>query len=81
MGLLSFEKKAILGGDQKKKGEIAIDKLFLDTKGYHCILSNTNGQNYYFHLNDSRIRPVYKIHGVVIKSIGFDDLTTEETTK
>ncbi len=43
MGLMSFAKKAILGGEQKKKGEIAIDKLFLDPKGFHCILSNNNG--------------------------------------
>ena len=40
----------------KKTKEFIVEKVFLDTKGYHCIFSNNAGQNYYFNCDENKIR-------------------------
>ena len=40
----------------KKTKEFIVEKVFLDTKGYHCIVSNNAGQNYYFNCDENKIR-------------------------
>ena len=51
------------------KGEIT--KLFIDTRGYHCIVSTRGPSVCYLHLNTARIRILQKLRGIKISSVGF----------
>jgi hypothetical protein len=67
--------------DRDKKENLIIERVFLDSKGYHSILSTDGGDNYYINLKDSKVRYLQGVRGKVIKAVAWNENCTEEATK
>ena len=65
--------------------------MFLDPKGIHCIVtrefatgksdSASGAENFYFHLNDNKLRLLTKAQGIKIRSVAWNEKSTEEQTR
>lgn len=72
--------KNFLSNSSKKLNENTIDRVFLDPIGYHCILSNDSGKNWYLNINENKIRYLSKVHDTIISSAAFTENTETDTT-
>ena len=63
------------------KSEDAIENVFLDYDGHHCIISMKNGDCYYLHSKSTKAKKLSKVQGV-IECVAFDrHHVTEASTK
>ena len=66
-----LSKEHFLGLLSQKDKAINIKSLYLDSKGYHCIIIGDMGNNFYLNINESRLKPLPKLKGINIKSLAF----------
>ena len=67
--------------DRDKKDSTIIERVFLDSKGFHAILCADSGDNFYINYKDSKIRYLQGVRGKIIRSIAWSDQCTEEQSK
>jgi hypothetical protein len=48
-----------------------IKNIYLDSKGYHCIIAAEGGNNFYFNYKDNKIKILKELKGQNIKALAF----------
>jgi len=48
-----------------------VKNVYIDPKGWHCIIVAEGGSNYYLNYRDSKIRVLKSLKGINIKAVGF----------
>lgn len=67
-------------GDDKKE-VFNVERVFMDTKGFHVILATDKGENFYFNHMSEKIKYLSKTKGMVITSISWNEDAGEDSTK
>ncbi|XP_038059367.1 vacuolar protein sorting-associated protein 18 homolog [Patiria miniata] len=66
--------------DEVKLGEYQIHKLFLDPTGRHLIISTEQQEVFYLSRTGRKGKPLQKLKGHIIDSIGWNKLNTSDST-
>ncbi|EGR28275.1 hypothetical protein IMG5_179310 [Ichthyophthirius multifiliis] len=62
--------------DDRKEEKIKqkqIEKIFQDTEGNHCIITNNYGDNYYLHYDSTEVIHMAEFKQIIMRAISFDD--------
>lgn len=57
----------------QEKQDISIERVFLEKSGQHCLLSNDQGFNFYWNLEQNQITYMKEV-SVKIKSVAWEDM-------
>ena len=77
--ILNVMRKLPFGDD--KKEIIYIDRVFIDSKGFHTILASDKGENFYFHHQSEKIKYLSKLKGMIVTSISWNEESSDDSTK
>lgn len=77
--IMNVMRKLPFGED--KKEIINIDRIFMDSKGFHTILSSDKGENFYFYYLSEKIKYLSKLKGMIITSVSWNNEATDDSTK
>ena len=75
--LPDLSKEHFLGLLAQKDRQMNIKTVYLDSKGYHCIIVSEMGNNFYLNYQEKKIKILPKLKGVNIKALAFHSSGTE----
>lgn len=70
-------KENFLGLLSTKEKSSTIRNVYLDPKGWHCLVVGDGTNNYYLNYRDGKVKILKELKGVNIKAVGFHGATSE----
>jgi hypothetical protein len=70
-------KENFLGLISSKERSANVKNIYLDSKGWHCIIAGDGGINYYLNYRDSKVKILKELKGVNLKAVSFHGATSE----
>ena len=64
-------KENFLGLLTSKERAASIRNIYIDPKGWHCIIVAEGGQNYYLNYGESKPRLLKELKGISIRAVAF----------
>ncbi|PFH32092.1 Pep3/Vps18/deep orange family protein [Besnoitia besnoiti] len=58
-----------------------IRRVFLDSKGFHCLVAMANGDNYYVHFSSEQARLLPRLKDHFVESVAWNKQATETSTR
>lgn len=77
--IMNVMRKLPFGDDRKEV--VNIDRIFIDSRGFHTILASDKGENFYFHYSSDKIKYLSKLKGMIITSVSWNNESTDDSTK
>ena len=62
-------------------GKLKLTSLFMDAKGYHCIIGSESCEYFYINIKMNKLVYLTNLAGIMITSIAWDNTATEQHTK
>ena len=75
--LPDLSKEHFLGLLGQKDRQMNVKTVYLDPKGFHCIIISEMGNNFYLNYNESKIKILPRLKGINIKALAFHSSGTE----